>query len=72
MPRVAAARASDCKGYDDIKLEMCDSLNKCCKTADLDNAGNDRENGKTDVYHNGILGSCKQVASHIMAKLIHF
>ena len=54
-------------------LEICDSFDKCCKTADLDNAGNDRENGKTDIYHNGRLGSCKQVvASHILTQLTYF
>ena len=44
-------------------LEICDSFQTCCKTTDLDNTGNDRKNGKTDIYHNGRLGSCKQVAS---------
>ena len=50
-------------------LEICDGLNKCCKTTDLDNVGNDRKNGKTDIYHNGRLGSCKQVASPHLNKI---
>ena len=53
-------------------LEICDSFKTCCKTTDLDNVGNDRENGKTDFYDKGRLGSCNQVASHKLTQLTYF
>ena len=52
-------------------LEICDSFQTCCKTTDLDNVGNDSENGKTDFYDKGRLGSCNQVASHILTQLTY-
>ena len=42
-------------------LRICDSLNKCCQTGDLDNHGNDRAKGQTDVYENSLLSDCRQV-----------
>ena len=42
-------------------MKICDGDNNCCETGDLDNAGNDRSKGKTDVYENSLLSGCKKV-----------
>ena len=42
-------------------MKICDSLNNCCQTGDLDNDGNDRRKGQTDVYENSLLSVCRQV-----------
>ena len=42
-------------------LRICDSLENCCHTGDLDNHGNDRSKGQTDVYENSLLSDCRQV-----------
>merc|ERR1740123_1168731 len=51
-----------------IVVEICDSQGTCCQTSSdgrgLDNPGQDRENGQTDVYTNtSILGNCAQEGS---------
>ena len=46
-----------------VVVEICDSQGTCCQTSSdgLDNPGQDRENGQTDVYTNSsILGNCAQ------------
>merc|ERR1712130_781317 len=40
-------------------LRICDSLKNCCHTGDLDNPGNDRSKGQTDVYENSLLSGCR-------------
>ena len=45
-------------------LKICDSLNNCCQTGDLDHPGNDRANGQIDVYEKSFLADCGQVAFH--------
>ena len=42
-------------------LRICDGLNNCCKTEDLDNPGDDRVSGQTDVYEKSLLSTCRQV-----------
>ena len=42
-------------------LKICDSLNNCCQTGDLDHPGNDRANGQIDVYEKSFLSDCEQV-----------
>ena len=46
-----------------VMVEICDSQGTCCKTTSsgrgLDNPGQDRRRGQTDVYRNpAILGNC--------------
>ena len=50
---------SDCRAV----MELCDRQRNCCQTTPngqgLDNPGNDRESGQTDVYTNmAVLGNC--------------
>ena len=46
---------SDCAAY----LEICDTKGICCTTSNLDNPGDDRVSGQTDVYtKQTILGAC--------------
>ena len=46
---------SDCAAY----LKICDNKGICCTTSNLDNPGDDRVSGQTDVYtKQTILGSC--------------
>ena len=42
-------------------LRICDGLDNCCQTEDLDNPGDDRVSGQTDVYENSLLSTCRQV-----------
>ena len=57
--------SSDC-GAD---IEICDAQGNCCKTSNLDNLGDDRRGGLTDVYTDQtILGSCQ----HEVGKLMPF
>ena len=42
-------------------VQICDGLGTCCKTLGLDNAGNDRQKGLTDVYSGSLLSDCSQV-----------
>ena len=42
-------------------LRICDGLYNCCKTEDLDNPGDDRVSGQTDVYEKSLLSTCRQV-----------
>ena len=48
-----------------VVLELCGSKGGCCQTSTngrgLDNPGNDRRNGQTDVYTaKSILGKCAE------------
>ena len=46
-----------------VVVEICDSQGTCCQTSSdgLDNPGQDREIGQTDVYTNTAdLGNCAQ------------
>ena len=50
---------SDCRAV----MELCDRQRNCCQTTPngqgLDNPGNDRESGQTDIYTNTtLLGNC--------------
>merc|ERR1719507_2582739 len=50
---------SDCRAV----MELCDRQRNCCQTTPngqgLDNPGNDRESGQTDIYTNrAVLGNC--------------
>lgn len=52
-----------------VVVEICDSQGTCCQTSSdgLDNPGQDREIGQTDVYTNTtILGNCAQEVIHIL------
>ena len=50
-----------------VVVEICDSQGTCCQTSSLDNPGQDREKGQTDVYTNtAILGNCTQEVIHIL------
>ena len=52
-----------------VVVEICDSQGTCCQTSSdgLDNPGQDRENGQTDVYTSTtILGNCAQEVIHIL------
>ena len=42
-------------------LRICDGLDNCCQTEDLDNPGDDRVFGQTDVYEKSLLSTCRQV-----------
>ena len=42
-------------------LRICDGLDNCCQTEDLDNPGDDRVSGQTDVYEKSLLSTCTQV-----------
>ena len=42
-------------------LRICDGLDNCCQTEDLDNPGDDRVSGQTDVYEKSLLSTCRQV-----------
>ena len=43
-------------------VQICDGLGTCCKTLELNNAGNDRQKGLTDVYSGSyLLSDCSQV-----------
>jgi len=51
---------SDCAAY----LKICDNKGICCTTSNLDNPGDDRVSGQTDVYtKQTILGSCANEGS---------
>jgi len=41
-------------------LKICDGLDNCCQTEDLDNPGDDRVSGQTDVYESSLLSTCRQ------------
>jgi len=43
-----------------VNLEICDGLGTCCHTLPLDNTGNDRKTGQTDVYSGSTLSDCSQ------------
>ena len=46
-----------------VVVEICDSQGTCCQTSadGLDNPGQDRQGGQTDLYTNtAILGNCAQ------------
>ena len=52
---------SDCRAV----IEICDNLGNCCATSPngqgLDNPGDDRERGQTDVYTSrSVLNTCAQ------------
>ena len=54
-----------------VVAEICDTRGTCCQTSSegrgLDNSGEDRQIGQTDVYtDNGILGSCSQKVVYIL------
>ena len=52
-----------------VVVESCDSQGTCCQTSSdgLDNPGQDREIGQTNVYTNtAILGNCAQEVIHIL------
>ena len=54
-----------------VVVEICDSQGTCCQTSSdgrgLDNPGQDREIGQTDVYTNSaILGNCAQEVINIL------
>ena len=52
-----------------VVVEICDSQGTCCQTSSdgLDNPGQDRRKGQTDVYTNtAILGNCAQEVIHIL------
>ena len=52
-----------------VVVEICDSGGICCQTSSdgLDNPGQDREIGQTDVYTNqAILDNCAQEVIHIL------
>ena len=52
-----------------VVVEICDSQGTCCQTSSdgLDNPGQDRRKGQTDVYTNtAILGNCTQEVIHIL------
>ena len=52
-----------------VVVEICDSQGTCCKTSlnGLDNPGQDRKKGQTDVYTNStILGNCAQEVINIL------
>ena len=42
-------------------LQICDGFGACCQTLGLDNAGNDRQRGQTDVYSGSLLSNCSEV-----------
>ena len=53
-----------------VVVEICDSQGTCCQTSSdgrgLDNPGQDREIGQTDVYTStAILGTCAQEVIHV-------
>jgi len=65
---------SDCRAV----MELCDRQRNCCQTTPngqgLDNPGNDRESGQTDIYTNrAVLGNCAHagnlVGGPVTAKL---
>ena len=44
------------------ELKICDGVNSCCETLELDNAGNDRAHGQFDYYSDSkLFPNCKQV-----------
>ena len=52
-----------------VVVEICDNQGACCQTSSdgLDNPGQDREIGQTDVYTNqAILDNCAQEVIHIL------
>ena len=52
-----------------VLVEICDSQGTCCQTSSggLDNPGQDRAVGQTDIYTNtAILGNCAQEVIHIL------
>ena len=54
-----------------VVVEICDSQGTCCQTSSdgkgLDNHGQDRKKGQTDVYTNSaILGNCAQKVINIL------
>ena len=54
-----------------VVAEICDSRGTCCQTSSdgrgLDNSGEDRQIGQTDVYTDrAILGSCSQKVVYIL------
>ena len=54
-----------------VVVEICDSQGTCCQTSSdgsgLDNPGDDRKKGQTDVYTNSaILGNCAQKVINIL------
>ena len=55
-----------------VVAEICDSQGFCCQTASLDNPGEDRQSGQTDVYTDAaILGNCAQKVVYIWRKVIN-
>ena len=43
-------------------VRICDGLGTCCSTLGLNNAGNDRQKGLTDVYSSSyLLSNCSEV-----------
>ena len=58
---------SDCRAV----MEICDNLANCCITSPdrqgLDNPGDDRERGQTDVYTSrSVLNSCAQEVTFLL------
>ena len=58
---------SDCRAV----MEICDNLANCCITSPdgqgLDNPGDDRERGQTDVYTTrSVLNSCAQEVTFLL------
>ena len=51
-------------------LEICDNLGTCCQTLGLDNHGNDRQKGKTDVYSGYLLSDCSQVRISLLFDVV--
>ena len=54
-----------------VVAEICDTRGTCCQTSSegrgLDNSGEDRQIGQTDVYTDrAILGSCSQKVVYIL------
>ena len=59
-----------------VVAEICDSQGTCCQTSSdgkgLDNPGEDRQIGQTDVYTDAaILGNCAQKVVYIWRKVIN-
>ena len=59
-----------------VVVEICDSQGTCCQTSSdgrgLDNPGQDREIGQTDVYTStAILGTCAQEVIHVFTNNTH-
>ena len=76
LPGVHVSTIATKTGTDDanesnarVVVEICDSQGTCCQTSSdgLDNPGQDRRKGQTDVYTNqAILDNCAQEVIHIL------